>query len=119
MSQVAPASPDTTHARYQTLLEVAESIAAHRQLSTLFDDLSRLLKPLVSFDFIGLTLMDEKERVVRLHVLATDREMRGKPIGGTPFDETPTIQALETRRSYVITDVAAEERYPTIRAVLM
>src|SRR3954454_21314036 len=113
MFQLASASPDTTHARYQTLLEVAESIASHRQLSTLFDDLSRLLKPLVRFDFIGLTLVDEEERVVRLHVLATDREITAKPAGGTPFDQTPTMQALESRQPYVIADVAAEERYPT------
>jgi formate hydrogenlyase transcriptional activator len=118
MSQVAPASPDTTQARYQTLLEVAESIAAHRQLSTLFNDLSRLLQPLVQFDFIGLTLVDAEERVVRLHVLASDRQVV-KPSGATPFGETPTIEALETRRPYVITDVSAEERYPRIRDVLM
>jgi formate hydrogenlyase transcriptional activator len=117
MSQFAPATPDTTHARYQTLLDVAESIAAHRQLSTLFNDLSRLLQPLVRFDFIGLTLVDAEERVVRLHVLATDRQVV-KPSGATPFPETPTIEALETRRPYVITDVSAEQRYPRIRDVL-
>jgi formate hydrogenlyase transcriptional activator len=118
MSQVAPASPDMTHVRYQTLLEVAESIAAHRQLSTLFNDLSRLLQPLVRFDFIGLTLVDAEERVVRLHVLATDRQVV-KSSGATPFAETPTIEALETRRPYVITDVSNEQRYPRIRDVLI
>ncbi len=73
MSHPGIANSDTTRERYLTLLEVAESISAHRQLATLFHDLSRLLQPLVRFDFIGLTLIDEQERVVRLHVLATDR----------------------------------------------
>src|SRR5882724_7572481 len=112
MSSSSPARPDTTHARYQTLLEVSESIAAHRQLSTLFDDLSRLLQKLVRFDFIGLTLIDHEERVVRLHVLATDREVIGKTATGTPFDQTPTIAALESRKPYYMPDVSAEPRFP-------
>jgi len=58
MSQHAIAGPETTRARYQALLDIAEAITAHRQLATLFNDLSRLLKPLVRFDFIGLTLVD-------------------------------------------------------------
>lgn len=118
MSQFSPARPDTTRARYQTLLEVAESISAQRQLTPLFHDLSRLLQRLVRFDFIGLTLIDPAERVVRLHVLATDREVVSKPAGGTPYDQTPTITALESRRPYYMPDVSAEHRYPVIRDML-
>ena len=114
----APSPPDSTRARYETLLEVAESITAHRQLSSLFADLSRLLKPLVSFDFIGLTLLDHKQRVVRLHILETEHPVVGTTSDGTPFEQTPTIVALETRRPYYLADVAAEERFPVIRSVL-
>ncbi|MBS1858953.1 MAG: sigma 54-interacting transcriptional regulator [Acidobacteria bacterium] len=119
MSLPAGASPDRTRARYQTLLEVAEAISAHRQLSTLFDDLARLLHPLVAFDFIGLTLIDERERVVRLHVLSTDREVINTRKDGTPFDQTPTIQALAERRPYYMPDVSAENRYPLVRDMLI
>ena len=62
MPSPAPTPPDATRARYEALLEVAESIAAHRQLSTLFADLSRFLNRLVSFDFISLTLLDAQAR---------------------------------------------------------
>ena len=41
-----------------------------------------------------------------------------KPPGGTPFDQTPTMVALETRRPYYIPDVTAEDRFPIIRSVL-
>ena len=116
-SRAIPPS-DPTRARYETLLEVAESISAHRQLSTLFADLSRLLKRLVPFDFISLTLVDHKERVVRLHILETDQPIVGTPSAGTPFGETPTIVALETRSPYYIPDVAAEQRFPVIREIL-
>ena len=118
MPSNAPLRPDPTRARYETLLEVAESIAVHRQLSTLFTDLSRLLKRLVPFDFISLTLIDAKERVVRLHILETEQPVRGTPPGSTPFEQTPTIAALQSRRPYYIPDTAAEERFPVIRDLL-
>jgi formate hydrogenlyase transcriptional activator len=117
MPHPSPLRPDATRARYETLLEVAESIAVHRQLSTLFTDLSRLLKRLVPFDFISLTLIDAKERVVRLHILETEQPVHGTP-GSTPFEQTPTIAALQSRRPYYIPDTAAEERFPVIRDLL-
>ena len=118
MPSTAPLSPDPTRARYETLLEVAESIVAHRQLSTLFTDLSRLLKRLVPFDFISLTLIDTKERVVRLHILESEQPIAGKPPKSTPFEQTPTIAALQSRRPYYIPDTAEESRFPVIREIL-
>ena len=119
MQSTAPSRPDPTGARYETLLEVAESIAAHRQLATLFSDLSRLLKRLVPFDFISLTLIDPKERAVRLHILETDQPIHGLPGGSTPYDQTPTIVALESRQPYYIPHIAAESRFPIIRDLLL
>jgi formate hydrogenlyase transcriptional activator len=110
----APRS-DPILARHETLLEVAESIASHRQLSTLFADLSRCLSRLVSFDFIALTLADPIERVVRLHILETDRPVKIEAPDPIPYGDTPTILALETRQPYYVPDLAQETRYPIIR----
>jgi formate hydrogenlyase transcriptional activator len=100
------------------LLEVAESIAAHHQLSTLFAELSRCLKRLVSFDFISLTLLDPKERVVRLHILETDQPVAGRPTGPIPFEDTPAVVALQTRQPYYVPDLAEDGRFPIIRDLL-
>src|SRR4051794_18888625 len=108
MLSPAVTHPEATQARYETLLEVAESIAAHRQLSTLFADLSRCLNRLVSFDFISLTLLDPKERVLRLHILHTEQPVQGDTPGAIPFDQTPTGKALETREPYYVADIARE-----------
>src|ERR1035438_9650859 len=107
MSPLSPKSTDRTRARYETLLEVAESIAAHRQLSSLIAELSRCVKRLVSFDFIGLTLLDPKERVVRLHVLETDQPV-DLPETPTRYEDTPTVEALRTRQPFYMADLAAE-----------
>jgi formate hydrogenlyase transcriptional activator len=114
MPSSAPTQLDATRARYEALLEVAESIAAHRQLGTLFGDLGRCLAPLVSFDFICLTLLDEKDRTIRLHILQTDRELIGAPPGPTPLDQSPTWLALQNRQPYYVADAAQENRFPIL-----
>ena len=120
MPSSAPTRPDPTRARYEALLEVAESIASHRQLSTLFADLSRLLKRLVPFDFISLTLIDPKERVVRLHILETEQPIVGKPRReSTPFDQTPTSAGPgNPARLTTFRTLAEETRFPVIRDLL-
>src|ERR1035438_609100 len=100
-----PIRPHATGARYETLLEVAESIAAHRKLATLFADLSRCLRSLVSFDFINLTLLDPKANVFRLHILQTDRPIAGHAPSETPYDQSPSGLVLRTRQPYCVPDV--------------
>jgi formate hydrogenlyase transcriptional activator len=118
MSPDPQSAPDPIQERYETLLEVAESIAEHRQLSTLFADLSRLLKRLVSFDFITLTLVDAREQVVRLHILETDEPIEKPAPSAIPFSETPTILALETRQPCYIPELSKETRFQQIRDLL-
>jgi len=118
MPSSAPIRPEATRARYETLLEVSESIASHRQLSTLFADLSRCLKSLVSFDFISLTLIDPKEQLSRLHILQTDRVVVGTPPPPAPLDQTPTGAAIRTRRPLNIPVLTEDDRFPIIRPLL-
>jgi formate hydrogenlyase transcriptional activator len=118
MSATQPTQPHPFGARYEALLEVAESIAAHRQLSTLFAELSRCLQRLVCFDFISLTLLDAKANVFRLHILQTDRDVVGKPTTDTPFDESPTGEALRTRKPYCVREVSDASRFPFLENLL-
>src|SRR5271165_1172940 len=118
MSLSPTSQAHATGARYETLLEVAESIAAHRQLSTLFADLSRCLSSLVSFDFIYLTLLDPKANVFRRHILQTDRDVLGETPPETPYDQSPSGVALRTRQPYCVSDVAAADRFPVLENLL-
>ncbi len=117
MSSV-PTKSSATGARYEALLEVAESIAAHRQLCTLFADLSRCLRGLVSFDFISLNLLDAKNSVLRLHILQTDREVIGDRVPDTPYDQSPTGLTLRTRQPYLVREVFTETNYPILLDLL-
>ena len=119
MSPHYPASTDRSRARYETLLEVAESIAAQHQLSPLIAELSRCLKRLVSFDFIGLSLLEPADRMVRLHVLETDHPVVDLP---DPFrihyEDGPTVETLRTRQPYYLPNLELETRYPVVRELL-
>ncbi|MGA8578966.1 MAG: sigma 54-interacting transcriptional regulator, partial [Bryobacteraceae bacterium] len=109
----------TVKARYEALLEVAESISAQRQLATLFTELSRCLKRLVAFDYITLTLADFEERVVRVQILETDQPVVGELPGPMPFAETPTLVALESGRPYYVPRVGPELPFQKLREVLV
>jgi formate hydrogenlyase transcriptional activator len=117
MPSPAPTPPDATRARYEALLEVAESIAAHRQLSTLFAHLSRFLNRLISFDFISLSLLDAQQGVVRLHILETGQPVVGPTIEALPTNQAPTGLVLQTRQPYYVADGVAEWRFPILREV--
>jgi formate hydrogenlyase transcriptional activator len=53
------------------LIEVAEAIATHRDLTTLFRDLARRLPVIVPFEFIALFLHDPVKNVMRVDMLGT------------------------------------------------
>ncbi len=118
MSPHLPASSDRSRARYETLLEVAESIAAHHELSPLIAELSRCLKRLLAFDFIGLSLLEPADRMVRLHVLETDHPVLLPDPFRTRYEDGPTVEALRTRQPYYVPNLQAETHYPVVRELL-
>ena len=110
--------PATVKARFEALLEVAESISTERQLATLFSELSRSLKRLVEFDYITLTLVDFEQRVVRVHILETDQPLTGELPGPLAFSETPTMVALESGRPYYVPRMGPEMPFGRLREIL-
>ena len=118
MSPSSTTGPATVKARYEALLEVAESISTQHQLATLFSELSRCLKRLVEFDYITLTLVDFKERVVRVHILETDQPVTGELPGPLSFSETPTMVALESGRPYYAPRMGPELPFEKLRKIL-
>ena len=118
MSSSAPQLSDPTRARYETLLEISESIISHRQLSSLFVDLSRCLKPLVAFDFIGLILFDPERQVTRLHELVANGPVRCTPPKEHPLGTTPCGVVLETQQPYSVPDIEHDSSYPAFHQML-
>jgi formate hydrogenlyase transcriptional activator len=100
--------------RYRALLRVSESIAVHRDLSELFRSLATLLRPLVTFDFIALTLPDPVHNVVRLHVLEGSLPTQIRPGSEIPTQEDIRQLVWENQQPLVISNLEQDDRFPTI-----
>ncbi len=100
--------------RYGALLQVVEAIATHSDLSTLIQDLARLLPLLVPVNFVGLSLYDAQRGVMRLHVLQAN--VPADIIGGqeAPPADTPAGLVWDTQRPLLINDLTKESRWPSI-----
>jgi formate hydrogenlyase transcriptional activator len=113
-TEVTSASP-LEHSRRQleALLEVAESIAQHRDLAALFHDLAERLHSVVDFDFLTLVLHDAERNVMRLHVLETRLPTPGKATGTeSPMDGHPSGWVWQSQQPFVVSDTEEERRFP-------
>ena len=109
------ASPcETLAEQYQALLEVAEAIASHRDLSDLFHALAQRLHRVVHFEHMRLLLHDPERNVMRLHVLETPQASEPPPCSELPIDESPGGWVWRSQQPLVIPRVAEETRFPKI-----
>lgn len=84
-----PTRKDLTR-QYRALLEVSESIAAHRNLRELFHELALSLHRVVRFEQMRLILYDAERNLMRVHILETPAPSRD-PLDREelPVDESP------------------------------
>jgi formate hydrogenlyase transcriptional activator len=104
--------------RYRALLRVSESIAAHRDLQELFRSLAELLRRLVTFDFIALTLPDPARPIVRLHVLEGPLPTRIQPGFEIPMQESIRQLVWENQQPLVISNLEQDSRFPIFDRML-
>jgi formate hydrogenlyase transcriptional activator len=108
-----PATP-LEHSRRQleALLEVAESIAQHRDLAALFHDLAERLHCVVDFDFLTLVLHDSDRNVMRLHILETRLPTPVKTGSESPVEGHPSGWVWQSQQAFVVTDTEEDQRFP-------
>src|SRR6516225_7831977 len=100
------------------LLEVSESIASHRDIAALFQDLAQRLPRIVPFDLINLVLYDPTRDLMRVHALVVPE--CDKTLPGLEFDlsETSSGLAWQSQQPVLVEDVAAETRFRQLMLVL-
>ena len=105
---------DLTHDRdrLRLLLEVSESIAAHRDLAELFHDLAQRLPRVVRFSYIALILHDPERHVMRLQILETPHTKHIKPGIELPVDESTGGWVWQHQQPLVCANVEQETRFP-------
>jgi formate hydrogenlyase transcriptional activator len=96
--------------QYQTLLEVTESIASHRDLSELFHDLAQPLRNVLHFDYLSVRLHDPERKVMRLHIL--EKSAPGELVRELPVDESLAGFVWQTQQALLIDDIEHDVRFP-------
>src|SRR5262245_23947731 len=96
------------------LLEVSESIASHREVAALFQDLAQRLPRVVPFDVINLVLHDPERDVMCLHALVAPECNKTRPGLEFPVKETTTGLVWESQQPLMVEDVMAETRFPRL-----
>jgi formate hydrogenlyase transcriptional activator len=106
---------------YQTLLDVSESIAAHRDLPALFRDLALRLPRLAPFDFIGLVLHNPANDTMKVHVIETAavQGVAGRLDGlELPLAESASGWVWTHQEPLIIPHLSQESRFPLGMAAL-
>jgi len=108
-----------SHVRnYETLLEVSESIASHRDLTALMHDLAPRLHGMVDFDGLALLLYDPEREVMWMHVLEAADAKVLRPGIEHPAKETPAGLVMETQEPLLVPDVERERRFPLVTSMM-
>src|ERR1041384_533620 len=95
--------PDARLRQYKALVEVAESIVAHRDLTSLLRDLKRRLRLLVTLDGAHLLLHDPERNVMRRHVLQSSSLLDDLPTTELAMDEAPGASVWRTQQPLLMT----------------
>jgi len=104
--------------RLRLLLEVSESIASHREIATLLQDLAQLLPRIVPFDVINIVLHDPVRNSMRLHALVAPEFNKARPGLEFSMDETTSKSVWENQQPVMVEDVEEEKNFPRLMAVL-
>jgi transcriptional regulator with GAF, ATPase, and Fis domain len=81
--------------QYQALLEVSEAIAAHRDTAALFRALAELLRRVIQFDFIFVTLHDPAYNCMRLPLIEIAIPLKVELPDELPIETTPLRERRE------------------------
>jgi transcriptional regulator with GAF, ATPase, and Fis domain len=102
--------------QYRTLLEVSESIAAHRDLKALLRELAQRLLSVAQLEFIGLILHEPERNVMRAYYLGTGE---AESVTGLEIPVTESASGWVFTTQQVLVVVLDEEpRFPAVKAVL-
>jgi formate hydrogenlyase transcriptional activator len=100
--------------QHRALLEVAEAIAQHRDLTDLFHELAARLHRVVEFDFLSLVLHDASRNVMRLHILEAEKPSKVRTGTEFPIGESPSGWVWEMQQPFVLDDTETETRLPEL-----
>jgi len=101
------------------LAEICRAIAAHRNLTELFDVLAGSLHSTVSFDYLSVVLHDPSCNIMRMHVLQTSIPSPFREGMEFEMDESLAAFVMRNAEPIILPDLALETRFPRLTKLLV
>lgn len=100
--------------RYQALLEVAQAIAAHRDLDDLVRELAYCLPRVIQVNYVDLSLHDSAKKLMRLHTIQAN--VPADLIGGheVAIEDCPAGFVWQTQEPLLVSSLSNERRWPWV-----
>jgi formate hydrogenlyase transcriptional activator len=98
--------------RYEALLRVSRTIAAHRDSAELFRTIANDLREVVVFDFLSVVLYDENTQARSLRVIETPGRSAETPPPDMPKEETIGWWVYQNQQQLAIPYLQQETRFP-------
>lgn len=110
--------PEANESKYLALLDVAEAIAAHRDLDELIRDLAHRLPRVVHVNYLDVSLHDPVRDVMRLHTIQAN--VPADLVGGhePPTDDCPAGLVWQTQQPLLVENVSEERRWPKVMSLM-
>ena len=101
------------------LSEICRAIAAHRDLTELFEVLSGPLHSMMQFGYLSVVLHDPNRDVMRMHVLQSEISAPMQPGMEFPMDESLAALVMRNAWPIIIADTQKETRFAKLSAMLL
>ena len=98
--------------QYQTLLAVAETIVAHRDLESLLHDLAGQLHEVVRFEHVVLVRHDAENNLLHRHVFDHAGPLQAELPATFPVEDTPAGLVLQTQQPLILSTLTEIARWP-------
>src|SRR5467141_1163781 len=116
--EITEASRLSAAARFESLVAVSNAIGMHRDPKELFSVLVRELHRVVPFDYIGVTIRDEKSNTFHRHSIDAKTEATIPPDPGLTMEESDAWWVYQNQEPLVTSLDSHDTRFSKLQEVL-
>jgi len=116
--EITEASRLSAAARFESLVAVSNAIGMHRDPKELFSVLVRELHRVVPFDYIGVTIRDEKSNTFHRHSIDAKTEATIPPDPGLTMEESDAWWVYQNQEPLVTSLESHDTRFSKLQEVL-
>src|ERR1700739_2315918 len=116
--EVTDGSRFSAATRFETLVRVSNAIGTHRDPQELFGALVRELRRVVRFDYIGVTIRDEKSNTFHRHYIDAETEAAVPPDPELAIEESDAWWVYQNQEPLITSLEARDARFSKFHEIL-